>query len=52
MGSWIGRFFVDLERTEAAEFYRSLGSLGRLFVETEAEAFMLPPGPKRNREET
>ena len=42
LAPWIGRFFVDLERAEAAEFYRSLGSLGRLFVETEAEAFMLP----------
>jgi TorA maturation chaperone TorD len=42
MGSWIGRFFADLECAEAAEFYRRLGRLGRLFMETEAEAFTLP----------
>ena len=42
LASWIGRFFVDLERAEAAEFYRQVGSLGRLFLETETEAFMLP----------
>lgn len=39
--SWIGRFFVDLERAEAADFYRGVGALGRLFLETEAEAFRL-----------
>ena len=51
---WIGRFFVDLERAEAAEFYRPVGSLGRLFVETETEAFMLPTRaePRNHREET
>lgn len=41
LASWIGRFFVDLERAEAAEFYRHVGALGRLFLETEAEAFTL-----------
>jgi TorA maturation chaperone TorD len=51
---WIGRFFVDLERAEAAEFYRPVGSLGRLFVETETEAFMLPikAEARNHREET
>ncbi|WP_410708150.1 molecular chaperone [Bradyrhizobium sp. BWA-3-5] len=53
LASWIGRFFADLERAEAAEFYRPVGSLGRLFVETETEAFMLPTRAEaRNREET
>jgi TorA maturation chaperone TorD len=53
LASWIGRFFSDLERAEAAEFYRPVGSLGRLFVETETEAFMLPTRAEaRNREET
>jgi TorA maturation chaperone TorD len=53
LAPWIGRFFVDLERAEAAEFYRPVGSLGRLFVETETEAFMLPiRAEARNREET
>ena len=40
--SWIGRFFVDLERAAAAEFYRQVGTLGRLFLETETEAFKRP----------
>ena len=42
LASWIGRFFADLERAEAAEFYRHVGALGRLFLETETEAFTLP----------
>jgi TorA maturation chaperone TorD len=42
LAPWIGRFFVDLERAEAAEFYRHVGALGRLFLQTETEAFMLP----------
>jgi TorA maturation chaperone TorD len=39
---WIGRFFVDLERAEAADFYRCVGSLGRAFIDIEAQAFALP----------
>ena len=39
---WIGRFFVELERAEAADFYRYVGSLGRTFMDIEAEAFALP----------
>lgn len=39
---WIGRLFADLERAEAAEFYRSVGTLGRVLVEIETEAFALP----------
>jgi TorA maturation chaperone TorD len=39
---WIGRFFVDLERAEAANFYRYVGSLGRAFIDIEARAFALP----------
>ena len=42
LGSWLSRFFADLERAEAAEFYRQVGTLGRLFLETETEAFRLP----------
>ena len=42
LASWIGRFFVDLERAEAADFYRHVGAIGRLFLETETEAFTLP----------
>src|SRR5437016_6818452 len=39
---WIGRFFADLERADAADFYRHVGTLGRVFVEIETEAFALP----------
>ncbi len=42
MAPWIGKFFTDLERAEAADFYRRLGTLGRVFMEIEAEAFDLP----------
>ena len=38
---WAGRFFADLERAQAAAFYRSVGTLGRVFVEIETEAFAL-----------
>jgi TorA maturation chaperone TorD len=36
---WMGRVFVDMESAASARFYRSVGSLGRLFLEIEAEAF-------------
>ena len=39
---WIGNFFADLERAKAAQFYRSVGTLGRVFMEIEVEAFALP----------
>jgi TorA maturation chaperone TorD len=42
LSPWIGRFFADLERAEAADFYRHVGTLGRLFVDIETEAFALP----------
>src|SRR5262245_3707095 len=42
LAPWIGRFFADLEQAEAASFYRSVGMLGRLFVEIENEALALP----------
>ena len=41
LAPWIGRFFADLERTEAP-FYRRVGALGRVFMEIESEAFALP----------
>src|SRR5262249_12264963 len=37
-----GRFFADLERVDAADFYRHVGTLGRVFIEIETEAFALP----------
>lgn len=42
MAPWIGRFFTDLEQAEAADFYRQLGTVGRIFIDIEAEAFELP----------
>jgi TorA maturation chaperone TorD len=42
LSPWIGRFFADLEQAEAADFYRKVGTLGRLFVDIETEAFALP----------
>ncbi len=42
MKPWVGRFFTDLEQAEAADFYRRVGTLGRVFVDIETEAFALP----------
>jgi TorA maturation chaperone TorD len=42
LAPWIGRFFADLETAEHAEFYRPVGTLGRLFIEIETEALALP----------
>lgn len=42
MSPWIERFFADLERAKAASFYRRVGTVGRLFIEIERDAFALP----------
>jgi TorA maturation chaperone TorD len=42
LAPWIGRFFADLERAEAANLYRRIGTLGRMFMDVETEAFSLP----------
>jgi len=42
LAPWIGRFFADLERAESADFYRQVGTLGRVFIDIETEAFALP----------
>jgi TorA maturation chaperone TorD len=36
---WMGRLFADMEKAENAKFYRSVGTLGRNFLEIESEAF-------------
>jgi TorA maturation chaperone TorD len=36
---WMGRMFADLEKSETAKFYKTVGALGRLFMEIESEAF-------------
>jgi TorA maturation chaperone TorD len=38
---WMGRLFADMERSQDARFYRSVGTLGGLFLEIETEAFTL-----------
>lgn len=43
LSPWIGNFFSDLERAKSADFYRVVGSVGRLFVEIESDAFALAP---------
>ncbi|PSJ63094.1 TorD/DmsD family molecular chaperone [Pseudaminobacter soli (ex Li et al. 2025)] len=39
---WLGRLFLDLERSAGCDFYRQVGRLGHLFIEIETEAFALP----------
>jgi TorA maturation chaperone TorD len=41
LGSRIERFFAELERADAADFYRHVGTVGRLFVESETEFFTM-----------
>jgi len=39
---WMGRFFTDLDRAEAAEFYRAVALLGQQFLAVERQYFTLP----------
>ncbi|MEP2704089.1 MAG: molecular chaperone TorD family protein [Roseibium sp.] len=39
IGSWATHFFTDLEASKTSVFYGAVGSLGRQFMEIEAEAF-------------
>jgi len=41
LSPWIGRFFADLEGAAAADFYRPVAALGKLFIEIETAAFAL-----------
>jgi TorA maturation chaperone TorD len=41
LAPWIGRFFSDLEQSETADFYARVGTLGRVFMEIETQAFLL-----------
>jgi len=41
LAPWAGRFFADLETAEKAAFYRPVGTIGRLFVEIESQAFRM-----------
>jgi TorA maturation chaperone TorD len=42
LAPWLGRFFIDLEQATAADFYRRIGTVGRVFLEIETQAFALP----------
>ena len=39
MASWVGQFFADLEGAESAALYMPVGTIGRLFMTIEADAF-------------
>jgi TorA maturation chaperone TorD len=39
IASWMGRMFADMERATHAKFYKSVGTLGQVFMKIEAEAF-------------
>ena len=41
LGPWAPRFFRDLERAEAASLYRPVGTLGRILMRIEKDAFAL-----------
>jgi TorA maturation chaperone TorD len=38
---WAGRFFADVETAQLARFYRAVGTVGRVFMAVEAEAFAM-----------
>jgi TorA maturation chaperone TorD len=42
MAPWMRHLFSDLERAEAAHFYRGIGALGRVFMDIEMQAYALP----------
>jgi len=42
LAPWIARFFADLEKAASADFYGSVGTFGRTFVEIETQCFLLP----------
>ena len=41
IATWAGHFFADLEGAKGSVFYAPVGSIGRTFMEIEAEAFRL-----------
>jgi TorA maturation chaperone TorD len=42
LGSWLPRFFQDLEQADSASFYRAVGGLGNRFMAVEQEYFAMP----------
>lgn len=43
--SWAGTLFTDLETAPSARFYRPVGTIGRLFLAVEREAFAMAGNP-------
>ena len=41
IASWASHFFKDLEQADRAEFYKPVGTIGRLFMEIEQTAFQM-----------
>lgn len=41
LAPWAGRFFADLEAAAAADLYRPVGTIGRLFLDIETDAFAM-----------
>lgn len=39
LAPWAGHFFTDMERAKAAALYMPVGTIGRLFLDIEREAF-------------
>lgn len=47
LAPWAGRFFTDLERAETARLYRPAGTVGRLFMTIETDAFAMLAAPEQ-----
>jgi TorA maturation chaperone TorD len=50
LAPWAGRFFEDLEHAAGAVLYRPVGTIGRIFLEIESDAFAfndIPAEPVR-----
>lgn len=45
LAPWAGHFFSDLERAEHSVLYAPVGTIGRVFMEIEQEAFRLGAAP-------
>ena len=41
IGPWAGHFFTDLEEAKTSVFYAPVGTVGRIFMAIEAEAFRM-----------
>ncbi|MEL6782622.1 MAG: molecular chaperone TorD family protein, partial [Pseudomonadota bacterium] len=41
IGPWAGHFFTDLEEAKTSVFYSPVGTVGKIFMAVEAEAFRM-----------